>query len=88
MFQRNGCLLIKNVQCVVHNYLKKRIIYYTNCVFIMLPNPTFLETLIGARINLFIFGRPIGTGHYIYTTDEPETDSEYISSDNSEESIN
>ena len=53
----------------------------------MLPNPTFFERLIGARINLFIFGRPIGTGHYIYTTDEPETDSEDNSSDNSEESI-
>ena len=53
----------------------------------MLPNPTFLEKLIRARINLFIFGRPIGTGHYIYTTYEPETDSERISSDESEESI-
>ncbi len=53
----------------------------------MLPNPTFFEILIGARINLFIFGRPIGTGHYIYTTDEPETDSEDNSTDNSEESI-
>jgi hypothetical protein len=58
----------------------------------MVPNPTFLETLIGARINLFIFGRPIGTGHYIYTTDNRITesedsseDSEEISSDNSEE---
>ena len=54
----------------------------------MLPNPTFFERLIGARINLFIFGRPIGTGHYIYTTDEPETESEDISSDSSEDSIN
>ena len=58
----------------------------------MLPNPTFLERLIGARINLFILGRPIGTGHHIYTIDEPETDSEDISSDvssdNSEDSIN
>ncbi len=51
----------------------------------MLPNPTFFERLIGARINLFIFGRPIGTGHHIY---EPETDSEDISSDISEDSIN
>ena len=50
----------------------------------MLPNPTFFERLIGARINLFIFGRPIGTGHRIYTADEPETDSEDISSDESE----
>ena len=53
----------------------------------MLPNPTFFEKLIGARINLFIFGRPIGTGHHIYTTDEPETDSEDNSSDNSEQTI-
>lgn len=54
----------------------------------MIPNPTFFERLIGARINLFIFGRPIGTGHYIYTIDEPETDSDDSSSDSSEESIN
>jgi len=51
----------------------------------MLLNPTFLERLIGARINLFIFGRSIGTGHHIYTTDESETDSEDNSSDNSED---
>ena len=51
----------------------------------MLPNPTFFERLIGARINLFIFGRAIGTGRRIHTTDEPETDSEDNSSDNSED---
>lgn len=52
----------------------------------MLPNPTFFERLFGARINLFIFGRPIGTGHYIYIIEDPETDSEDISSDDSKDS--
>ena len=53
----------------------------------MFPNPTILERLLNVRINLFIFGRPIGTGHYIFIIDSTDTDSENYSSDDSDKDI-
>jgi hypothetical protein len=50
----------------------------------MLPLPTKLERMIGARINLRLFGKYIGTGHYI--ANRSDTDSE-LSSDSEEQSF-
>ncbi len=50
----------------------------------MLPKPTFFERLLNARINLFIFRMPLGTGHHLYTTDNRITESDDSSEDSSE----
>lgn len=50
----------------------------------MVPRPTLLEKLLGARINLKLFGFYIGTGHYIISNNLYEdTESENSDSESS-----